>query len=619
MLKDFNNFSGKRLSNDQFIERVEKICPNRFDFSKLNYVNKNTPVCLIDKEFGNLDLWVIPASLDKGRNIKHPMKTFEEFLFLAEKYHPNEFDFTITKEAFKEIPSEKISKNSQFKVPALCKETNEIFSRSIHWFVTPFALQKRKDKTSKKEKEFETFIEKSHILYGNKFDYSKVVWKNYNTSVEIVCNDCKASIFVVPNKHLKGNTTCKNCGKLYKKEKDLEKKTIEFIERLKILYGDKFDYSYINYINYDTKVKLLCKKHNQFFEEYPRNLLKGREKGCLLCKEELRIEAAKNFIEKAKKIHEDLYDYSLVIDTYKNMTTKVEIICNNCGQHFFQTPTTHIYSQHGCPFCSQKRAASKISEKRLYTTEEFIEKARVIHGNKYDYSEVNYTGINNYVTIICPKHGPFEQKAGNHIHDGAGCFKCYAESRALTTEEFIKRAKEIHRDKYDYSEVHYVNMYTKVKIFCKECQEYFWKIPADHIYNKGGCPNCKDSLGEKRIEKWLENHALPFTLYQKFENLKYINDLDVDLYIESINLGIEYQGIQHFKPVRFGGISEERAQEAFDKQIARDKIKEEYFKNSDINLLCIHYKDYEKIDEILEKVIIEKDYEYLKTTNSYIF
>ena len=68
-----------------------------------------------------------------------------------------------------------------------------------------------------------------------------------------------------------------------------------------------------------------------------------------------------------------------------------------------------------------------------------------------------------------------------------------------------------------------------------------------------------------------------------------------------------------------GGISQEKAEENFKEQQIKDKIKEDYFKNSDINLLCIHYKDYNKIDEILEKIILEKDYEYLKTTNSYIF
>ena len=619
MLKDFNNFSGKRLSNEQFIERVEKICPNRFDFSKLNYVNKNTPVCLIDKEFGNLDLWVIPASLDKGRNIKHPMKTLEEFLFLAEKYHSNEFDFSITKEAFKEIPSKEISKNSQFKVPALHKETNEILIRSIQWFVTPFASQRKQNSILKKEKAFEDFIEKSKIIYGNKFDYSKVIWKNSNTSIEIICNDCKASIFVTPSKHLKKKTLCKNCEKLYKKEKDLGKRAQKIIEKIKEIHGDKFDYSYIEYINRDTKIKLLCKKHNQFFEEYPRNLLRKKERGCPLCEEEARIEEAKKFIEEAKNIHGDLYDYSLVIDTYKNMTTKVEIICNNCGQHFLQPPTLHVRKQHGCPFCSQKRAASKISKSNLCTTEKFIEKARVIHGNKYDYSEVNYIDIFTPIKIICPEHGPFWMRPCIHLYQKAGCFECYKKSRALTQEEFIERAIKIHGDKYDYSEVNYVNMYTKVKIFCKDCQEYFWKIFSDHIYNKGGCPYCKEPLGEKEIRVWLENHSVLFSKYQKFEGLKLIHDLDIDVYINKINLGIEYQGVQHFKPVRYGGISEERAKEAFEKQQARDKVKENYFKNSDIDLLCIHYKDYDKIDEILEKVIIEKDYEYLKTTNSYIF
>ena len=329
-----NSQRSKKLTLEEFLTRVEKLYHNRFNFSKVNYVNNKTPVCLIDKDFGNLDFWVVPLDLLKGRALRHPLETFKEFVYLAELAHPNEFDFSITEESFNKISSgrsRKITTKTEACVFAIHKASGEIYNKSINWFVTPSENNKTYVKKFSNLSR-EEFIEESIKLYDKKFDYSKVKWKNCNVLVELICNDCNSSVFVTPRKHLKGNTICNNCEELIKKEKREDAKNLtqkNFIEKLVSLYGDKFDYSYVNYLNNHTKVKILCRSHNQFFEEFPRNLLRGKTIGCDLCKEEKRIEDAKNFIESAKEIHGELYDYSLVIDTYKNMTTKIEIICNN--------------------------------------------------------------------------------------------------------------------------------------------------------------------------------------------------------------------------------------------------------------------------------------------------
>lgn len=162
-----------------------------------------------------------------------------------------------------------------------------------------------------------------------------------------------------------------------------------------------------------------------------------------------------NFIEKAKKVHGDKYDYSKV--EYKTNKDKVCIICPEHGE-FWQTPHNHLQN-HGCPKCAGKNI----------TTEEFIERAKAVHNNKYDYSLVEYVNSVTDVKIICPTHGVFEQKAGVHLQ-GHGCLKCGFESgrekNKFCTEEFIRKSKEIHGDKYDYSLVEYVNSATKVKIIC---------------------------------------------------------------------------------------------------------------------------------------------------------
>ena len=187
----------------------------------------------------------------------------------------------------------------------------------------------------------------------------------------------------------------------------------------------------------------------------------------------------KDFILKAEDVHNNKYDYSKV--NYINSKTKVCIVCPEHGE-FWMTPNNHL-RKHGCPKCG------KICyiEKRKKNTEEFIKKARQVHGNKYDYSKVEYKNSKTKVCIICPEHGEFWQKAGSHIN-GCGCPKC-AKNYIQTKEEFIKKAKKVHGDKYDYSKVEYVNNHTKVCITCPIHGE-FSMYPENHINSKQGCPKC---------------------------------------------------------------------------------------------------------------------------------
>ena len=136
------------------------------------------------------------------------------------------------------------------------------------------------------------------------------------------------------------------------------------------------------------------------------------------------------------------------------------------------------------------------------TTEQFIEKARKIHGNKYDYSKTVYDGCKNKIIIICPIHGEFLQTPDKHINDKSGCPKCAAEinrkSKNLSNEEFIERCKRMHGDKYDYSLVNYRNGREKIKIFCKECEEYFYQFAQNHMLGSG---HKKCAFKRKKLSK----------------------------------------------------------------------------------------------------------------------
>ena len=144
----------------------------------------------------------------------------------------------------------------------------------------------------------------------------------------------------------------------------------------------------------------------------------------------------KEFTEKAKKVHGDKYDYSLV--KYINSRTKINIICPEHGL-WLQQANAHLQGQ-GCLYCG------KILQGGKFTTDKFIEKAKAIHGNKYDYSLVEYIDMHTKVKIICPKHGEFKQKPTSHIHQKSGCSKCVGKNKP--TEEALESGDESRQMRY---------------------------------------------------------------------------------------------------------------------------------------------------------------------------
>ena len=266
------------------------------------------------------------------------------------------------------------------------------------------------------------------------------------------------------------------------------------------------------------------------------------------------------FIEKARKIHGDRYDYSKVnyIDA---RYTKVCIICPEHGE-FWQTPSGHL-SGRGCPICRYINS----SKKNSLTTEQFIEKARKIHGDKYDYSKVEYVNNRTKVCIICPEHGEFWQRPDAHLNKKSCCPYC-TNHYTRTNEQFIEDARKVHGDKYDYSKVEYIASHEKVCIICLEHGE-FWQTPHDHLQGNG-CPSCNASKIEIEIEDMLNKYNIEHT---REYNEKVLGKQELDFFIPSSKIVIECQGVQHFKPVRFGGRDDKKSYEAFLHTIELDEQK----------------------------------------------
>ena len=251
------------------------------------------------------------------------------------------------------------------------------------------------------------------------------------------------------------------------------------------------------------------------------------------------------FIKRAKEIHGDIYDYSLV--KYTNAKTRIEIICKEHGK-FTQIPYNHL-SGKGCKECG----FIENGRNRSITFEKFLEKARNIHGDKYDYSKSKVENYKTKIEIICKKHGSFFQTPNNHLR-GKGCRECgmmstlnhIQENCSSNTEDFIQKSKELHGDTYNYSKVDYINNHTQVKIICKIHGE-FLQLPHNHLVGKGcrecGIQKAGHFLGTSKLEEDFVNFIKTFYSGEVITSVRdKIPPMELDIFLPEFNLGIEING-----------------------------------------------------------------------------
>jgi hypothetical protein len=294
---------------------------------------------------------------------------------------------------------------------------------------------------------------------------------------------------------------------------------------------------------------------------------------------------SEEFITKSKNVFGNLYDYSKV--DYKGNKFKVELICKYHGS-FFTRPDYHLSRLSGCPSCGKINGGFKNRNKNWLN--DFVS----IHGDRYDYSKVDYVDNKTKVEIICKKHGSFLMKPNAHTTQKQGCYKC--SRKYNNTETFIYVSKQFFIDKYDYSKSTYIKSHDKVEIICKKHGSFFMR-PCDHINNKQGCPKCRLSKGEVKIMRYLDNKSITYESQFIFNNCKDKRILPFDFYIPKYNLCIEFDGEQHFKPINYFG-----GQKSFENQIRRDYIKDIYCFDNKISLIRISYLEYDRIYDILDSI-----------------
>lgn len=354
------------------------------------------------------------------------------------------------------------------------------------------------------------------------------------------------------------------------------------LEKFNTTHSYKYTYPTLKdfYNNLLEKITIQCPFHGI----YSCTIANHFKHGCAKCAIEAGRMGKEEFIKKANYIHNNKYNYDKV--KYINSNMKVII---NCPEHgdFLQCPSSHLIARQGCPKCGKNNSALS----RTISIEDYITRIKTIYPDlNYEFSLIKNKFINKKkkVPIICHKHGVFYISLAKLLY-GRRCSKCSGKYKK-TTEEFITIAKRLYGDKYDLSKVKYVNKKTKVIVGCKE--HGYIKIAPEQFLSGTGCKYCNFTAGEQKVLYVLDKYKLKYLTQYKINKYRY------DFYLPKLNIFIEFDGKQHFIPVKyFGG---EKGLELIQ---SRDFQKNIIVNNLNGVLIRISYLEINQTEEIIIKTI----------------
>ena len=283
----------------------------------------------------------------------------------------------------------------------------------------------------------------------------------------------------------------------------------EFIEKARLIHGDKYNYSKAIYKNYREKLCIICPKHGEFWQAAQHHLCNH---GCPKCADNQK-KSCQEFVEKAKNIHGNKYDYSKI--EYRGNKIKVCIICPEHGE-FWQKPQDHLRGK-GCGKCIG----------RNLTTKEWIEKAKIIHGNKYDYSRTKYINAKSKICIICPEHGEFWQRPQDHLR-GHGCPYCNKSILETEIESLLTRNNILFEKQktFDWL-VNKINMrldfYLPNSNIAIECQGEQHYKPVKHF---GGLNAYEKTIKrDRKKEELCKKNGINLLYFTHYKNITKTNNI----------------------------------------------------------------------------------------------
>lgn len=371
------------------------------------------------------------------------------------------------------------------------------------------------------------FVEKALSRAPRYVDLSQFVYTNSAGKSTAICPE--HGPFITSANALMNRIGCPKCALISRSAK--RRMTIEeFLSRSKEVHGDTYDYSRVNFRGATHHVTIVCKQHGEFLQ-LPTQHMAGQ--GCRLCGH-LRIGAksrleVKEVVSRLRGIHGDRYVYDKVGERNGK---KLTVTCREHGD-FTATLTNLLHNQSGCPECGR----AEVGRKSRLPYDEYVKRFREVHGDRFEYGEIIYNTPITAVNIKCPEHGWFSQLLQSHLN-GVGCVKC---SKPVHDQQtFIEAAKAVHGDRYDYSRAEYVRSLDHVSILCPDHGE-FQQAPNYHVNSGHGCPRCAGvgpSTAQLEIYEFLSQRVECVSEQQMSESTKRF-----DIFVPSLSLAVEYHGL----------------------------------------------------------------------------
>lgn len=352
-------------------------------------------------------------------------------------------------------------------------------------------------------------------------------------------------------------------------------------------YGDEFDYSYIpGLLKKRSPETIICRRHGKL-RVSPREHLRSKY-GCPRCRcEKVRVPVDRRIsgmIDKAKDKFNNKFDYSKV-DSVSKFSDQVTIVCPKHGS-FRTTIKSHLHSLYGCAMCGNEHAVENKTKYRDLVS--IIPHVRAIHGDRYEY--LAYDIQTKIIRFSC-KHGINEQELRTHL-SGRGCKACGYDRMRMSSQDFLRRAKLVHPEGYEYNLDEFATVNDKITIRHSCGHQYRGRV-SNHLSGQG-CIRCKSSVGENKVAEWLTDKRIRVVHQFKIEGYRY----RYDFYLPDLNILIEYDGEQHYRPIDYFG-----GQVGFQRNQTNDQIKNELAKAYGYSLIRIPFNQLANLEIFLSRAI----------------
>lgn len=426
-----------------------------------------------------------------------------------------------------------------------------------------------------------TYKEVKEYVESRGFDLVSDEYKNYSTKLEIRCS--KHGIFKSSYGNFRVTSHgCPKCGSEIGASKQAF--SIEFVKS--IAKEDGFRILDGEYKNNNTKLTFVCPKGHKFKSVWSSYYNGGNR--CPTCSRR-----KKHTIEYARSIFNEA-GFELLEKKYKNVGTPMKAKCHAEGHIVYPRLGNILSGQTTCLRCYEENKSDYIPS---MSDEEINEKIERYHKNKIKFVRlVENLGHHRRGKFKCRKcsfewETTLDKIISPTKKNRTGCPSC-----AGNLKRSVDEVKEILLSKGIELVGRYKNGKSKTQFKCLECGKN-WKTTFSSIVNSNtGCPHCKSSRGERKISKILDENKVKYSKEKSFDGCKDKVRLRFDFYIQTLDLCIEMQGLQHFQPIEFFG-----GKRGFKKQQKRDQIKRDFCKKEGIRLLEISYKDFDNIEKILKK------------------